>query len=303
MVGAGSTILLMKLTPRGGLTALAAVALLFTSACAAASDSDSSGSPSAAGTTSLAKCKPADLPLVKSGTLTIATDDPAYDPWFSDSKPSNGKGFESAVAYAVADKLGFTKDKVTWVKQGFNQAIQPGKKKFDFDINQFSISKARAKAVDFSSGYYTVSQAVITLKSSKFAGATSLADLKDAKLGAQIATTSLDAIDQIDPKTKPLVYDDTSKAGQALANKQVDGIVADLPTAYYLTAAEIDNSKIVGEFQPTGGTPEQFGLLLSKGSGLTSCASAAVSALGQDGTLKKLQDKWLTQATSVPELK
>jgi polar amino acid transport system substrate-binding protein len=294
----------MKLTPRGGLTALAAVALLLTSACAAASDSDSSDGPSAAnGATTLADCKPASLPLVKSGTLTIATDDPAYDPWFSDSDPSNGKGFESAVAYAVADKLGFPKDKVTWVKQGFNQAIQPGKKKFDFDINQFSISKTRAKAVDFSSGYYTVSQAIITLKSSKFANATSLADLKGAKLGAQIATTSLDAIDQIDPTTKPLVYDDTSKAGQALANKQVDAIVADLPTAYYLTAAEIDDSKIVGEFSQASGTPEQFGLLLSKGSGLTACASAAVDALDKDGTLKTLQDQWLTQATSVPELK
>jgi polar amino acid transport system substrate-binding protein len=292
----------MKLSPRGGLTALAAAALLFTSACAAASDS-SDGTSTAKGATTLSDCKPASLPLVTSGTLTVATDDPAYDPWFSDSLPSNGKGFESAVAYAVADKLGFPKGKVTWVKQGFNQAIQPGKKKFDFDINQFSISKSRAKAVDFSSGYYTVSQAIITLKSSKFAGATSLADLKDAKLGAQIATTSLDAIDQIDPKTKPLVYDDTSKAGQALANKQVDAIVADLPTAYYLTAAEIDDSKIVGEFKQTGGTPEQFGLLLGKGSGLTSCASAAVDALAKDGTLQKLQDQWLTQATSVPELK
>jgi polar amino acid transport system substrate-binding protein len=291
----------MKLSPRGGLAALAAAALLLTSACAAASDS--SGGGPATGTTKLSDCKAASLPLVKSGTLTVATDDPAYDPWFSDSKPSNGKGFESAVAYAVADKLGFPKDKVTWVKQGFNQAIQPGKKKFDFDINQFSISKSRAKAVDFSSGYYTVSQAIITLKSSKYSNATSLADLKDAKLGAQIATTSLDAIDQIDPKTKPLVYDDTSKAGQALANKQVDAIVADLPTAYYLTAAEIDNSKIVGEFSQTGGSPEQFGLLLAKGSGLTKCASAAVDALAKDGTLKNLQDQWLTQATSVPELK
>jgi polar amino acid transport system substrate-binding protein len=294
----------MKLTPRGGLTALAAVALLLTSACAASDSSDSSGSDGGStGAVTLADCKPADLSLVKSGTLTVATDDPAYDPWFSDSDPSNGKGFESAVAYAVADKLGFPKAKVTWVKQGFNQAIQPGTKKFDFDINQFSISKSRAKAVDFSSGYYTVSQAIITLKSSKFANATSLADLKDAKLGAQIATTSLDAIDQIDPQTKPLVYDDTSKAGQALANKQVDAIVADLPTAYYLTAAEIDDSKIVGEFSQASGTPEQFGLLLSKDSKLTPCASAAVDALAKDGTLKKLQDQWLTQATSVPELK
>lgn len=291
----------MKLITLGGLVAAATLAL--TSACAPASDSDGDKAADKPAATGLADCKPADLSLLKPGTLTIATDDPAYDPWFSDNKPSNGKGFESAVAYAVADKLGFAQGDVTWVKAGFNQAIQPGKKSFDFDINQFSISTKRAKAVDFSTGYYTVSQAIITLKDSKFVGAMSLADLKDAKLGAQIATTSLDAIDQIAPSTKPLVYDDTSKAGQALANKQVDAIVADLPTAYYLTAAEIDDSKIVGEFQPSSGTPEQFGLLLSKGSGLTDCASAAVDALAKDGTLQKLQEQWLTQATDVPELK
>ena len=296
----------MKINPLLGLTALAVAALVLTSACAPADSGGSDGSGTsdkAAAATTLADCKPAALTLVKDGTLTIATDDPAYDPWFSDNDPTNGKGFESAVAYAVADKLGFAKDEVTWIKAGFNQVVQPGRKNFDFDINQFSISTKRAKAVDFSSPYYSVSQAIITLDSSKFAGATTLADLKEAKLGAQIGTTSLTAIDQIDPTTKPLVYDDTSKAGQALQNKQVDAIVADLPTAYYLTAAEIDGSKIVGEFQPTSGTQEKFGLLLSKGSALTSCASAAVDALAKDGTLADLQATWLTSATDVPELK
>jgi polar amino acid transport system substrate-binding protein len=290
----------MKFTPKGGLTAIAALALVLTAACAPA-DSDGSDVKNVS---ALADCKAADLPLVKAGTLTIATDDPAYDPWFSDNDPSNGKGFESAVAYAVADKLGFAKSDVTWVKAGFNQAIQPGKKGFDFDINQFSISSSRAKAVDFSTPYYSAAQAIITLKGSKFAGATDLAALKDARLGAQIATTSLDAImDQIKPAAKPLVYDDTSKAAQALQNKQVDAIVADLPTAYYLTAAEIDGGTIVGQFQPTKGEQEQFGLLLSKGSKLTPCASAAVDALAKDGTLDKLKDEWLNQATDVPELK
>jgi polar amino acid transport system substrate-binding protein len=295
-----STLLLMKFTPKGGLTAIAAAALILTSACAPA-DSEGSDSKSVSG---LADCKPADLPVVKSGSLTIATDDPAYDPWFNDNDPSNGKGFESAVAYAVADKLGFAKGKVTWVKAGFNQVIQPGKKNFDFDINQFSISAKRAKAVDFSTPYYSAAQAIITLKGSKYAGAKSIADLKDAKLGAQIATTSLDAIiDQINPKAKPLVYDDTSKAAQALQNKQVDAIVADLPTAYYLTGAEIDGGTIVGQFQPTSGQQEKFGLLLSKGSKLTPCVSAAVDALAKDGTLDSLEKQWLTQATDVPELK
>ena len=291
----------MKFTPYGGLTAIAAAALVLTSACAPA---DSEGDTAPKSASALADCKPADLPLVKAGTFTIATDDPAYDPWFSDNDPSNGKGFESAVAYAVADKLGFAKSDVTWVKAGFNQAIQPGKKSFDIDINQFSISSSRAKAVDFSSPYYSAAQAIITLKGSKYAGATTLAELKDAKLGAQIATTSLDAItDQIKPATKPLVYDDTSKAAQALQNKQVDAIVADLPTAYYLTSAEIDGGTIVGQFQPAKGKQEQFGLLLSKGSKLTPCASAAVDALAKDGTLEKLKNEWLNQATDVPELK
>lgn len=290
----------MKFTPKGGLTALAALALALTAACAPA---DSEGSDTKA-VSALADCKPADLPLVKAGTFTIATDDPAYDPWFSNNDPSNGKGFESAVAYAVADKLGFAKSDVTWVKAGFNQAIQPGKKAFDVDINQFSISSSRAKAVDFSTPYYSAAQAIITLKGSKYAGATSLADLKDAKLGAQIATTSLDAIiEQVKPAAKPFVYDDTSKAAQALQNKQVDAIVADLPTAYYLTAAEIDGGTIVGQFQPAKGKQEQFGLLLSKGSKLTPCASAAVDALAKDGTLEKLKNEWLNQATDVPELK
>jgi polar amino acid transport system substrate-binding protein len=292
----------MKFTPKGGLTAIAAAALVLTSACAPADSEGSDGAPKAS--SALADCKPADLPLVKPGTFTIATDDPAYDPWFSNNDPSNGKGFESAVAYAVADKLGFAKSDVTWVKAGFNQAIQPGKKAFDVDINQFSISASRAKAVDFSTPYYSAAQAIITLKSSKYAGATTFADLKGAKLGAQIATTSLDAItDQVKPAAKPLVYDDTSKAAQALQNKQVDAIVADLPTAYYLTAAEIDGGTIVGQFQPTKGKQEQFGLLLSKGSKLTPCASAAVDALAKDGTLDKLKDEWLNQATDVPELK
>ena len=292
----------MTISTSRGLTAVAVLALALTAACAPTSDSDG-GSASGSASTSLSQCEPATLPVVAKGTLTVATDDPAYAPWFSDNDPTNGKGYESAVAYAVADKLGFTKNQVKWTKAGFNQVIQPGKKDFDFDINQFSISAQRAKAVDFSSPYYSASQAIITLKDSRYAGATSLADLKGAKLGAQIATTSLTAIDQIAPTTAPLVYDDTSKAGQALQNKQVDAIVADLPTAYYLTSAEITGGTIVGEFQPTKGEQEKFGLLLSKGSKLTPCVTAAVDALDSDGTLTKLQDQWLTQATNVPELK
>jgi polar amino acid transport system substrate-binding protein len=297
----------MKISPSSGLTALAALALALTAACAP-TDSDGgsdggSGADAAKAATSLSECKPADLPLLTSGTFTIATDDPAFEPWFVDNDPTNGQGFEGAVAYAVADRLGFAKDDVTWVKAGFNQAVQAGTKTFDVDINQFSITDDRAKVVDFSSPYYSAAQAIITLEDSSFAGATSLADLKDAKLGAQVATTSLEAIKQIDPATDPLVYDDTTKAAQALQNGQVDAVVADLPSAYYLTAAELDGATIVGQFQPTTGESEQFGLLLAKDSALTPCVSLAVDALVDDGTLAALEKEWLTQATDVPELK
>ena len=152
--------------------------------------------------------------------LTIATDDPVFEPWMFDNDPTNGKGFESAVAYAVAEKMGFSKDQVTWTRVPFNSSYQPGAKKFDFDINQISISPKRAEAVTFSDGYYTVTQAIIVEKDSPYADATSLADFEDATLGAQVGTTSLDAItDTIQPSTPPQVFDDTNIAKNALAER------------------------------------------------------------------------------------
>ncbi|GAA1896815.1 ABC transporter substrate-binding protein [Williamsia serinedens] len=290
----------MPLSLTRAATVVSVLALSALAACAPASESSS---PAASSSVALTDCTPSTLKVMTPGKLTVATDDPAYEPWFSDNDPTNGRGFESAVAYAVAAKLGFARDAVTWTKAGFNQVIQPGPKNFDVDINQFSISTQREKAVDFSAPYYRAAQAIITLKDSPFAGATSLSALKNARLGAQIATTSLTAIDQIAPTSKPLVYDDTSKAAQALQNRQVDAIVADLPTAYYLTSAELTGATIVGQFQPTRGEQEQFGMLLAKGSPLTSCVSAAVNALRADGTLAALQKQWLSQATDVPELR
>ena len=290
------------LPPRVAPLGVAVTALTLSALAACAPADDKTDSPSSDATVSLSQCKPADLSLYKSGTLTIATDTPAYDPWFSDNDPANGKGFEGAVARAVAGKLGFAPDKITWVKQGFNEAIKPGKKSFDFDINQFSITKDREKIVDFSAPYYKAAQAVITLKSSKFAGATTLAELKDAKIGAQVGTTSLQAVSQISADAKPLVYDDTSKAAQALQNKQVDAIIADVPTAYYLVAAELDGATIVGQFQPQTGDSEEFGLLLDKDSKLTPCVDAAVESLRKDGTLDQLEKQWLSEKTDVPEL-
>ena len=287
--------------PRPHLALASAAALLTLATACAPSDSGDDDTEASATPSS---CDVADLALVEKGTLTIATDDPAYEPWFVDNDPTNGKGFESAVAYAVAEQLGFSADQVTWTKVPFNTSYQPGEKSFDFDINQISITPEREKAVDFSTPYYEAAQAVITLKDSDFADAKSLADFADAKLGAQIGTTSLKAItDQIKPTTDPLVYDDTTKAAAALQNGQVDGIVADLPTAFYLTAAEIDDSVIAGQFQFDAGDPEQFGLLLGKDSELTPCVDQAVEALQKDGTLADLEQQWLSESASAPVLK
>ncbi|AOR34967.1 ABC transporter substrate-binding protein [Streptomyces fodineus] len=294
----------MYLAPRTVRRALAAatVALLATAVgCAPQPEEKASTASSGAAAKSCAKGK---LATKTSGKLTIATDEPAYEPWFKDDKPANGKGFESAVAYAVARQLGYDRSAVGWQSVPFNKAFAPGVKTFDFDINQVSISAERKKAVDFSSGYYDVRQAVIALKGGKAAKAKSIADLKDLKLGAQVGTTSLDYItDVVKPKQEPAAYAKNDQAKSALQNGQVDAIVVDLPTAFYITAAEVTNAKIVGQFENQGGTPEQFGLVLDKGSALTSCVSGAVDALRKDGTLAKLEKQWLSDAVDAPVLK
>jgi len=248
-------------------------------------------------------CKAGALSTLTPGTLTIGTDDPAYTPWFDSNKPANGKGFESAVAYAVAKQLGYPNAKVKWVKASFNTVIQPGKKAFDFDINEVSITPERAKAVDFSTGYYDVAQALVTTTKSKIAKAKSIVDLANAKLGAAVGTTSYSTItDVVKPKAKPAVFDTNDIATQALINGQIDGLVLDLPTAFYVSAAALKNGLIVGQFAPKAGS-EQFGLVLSKGSALTSCLSTAVDALRANGKLKTLAATWLGNTAGAPVLK
>ncbi|MFE2406704.1 ABC transporter substrate-binding protein [Kitasatospora sp. NPDC059408] len=279
---------------------LAAAAAL--TACAP-QDAKTDGAAGAGASGTSTGCAPGALATRTAGTLTIGTDKPAYDPWFSEDKPENGKGFESAVAYAVADKLGYPKEKVTWVVAPFNKATSPGPKDFDFDVNQVSVSAERKQAVDFSSGYYDVRQAVIALKNSKAAGAKSIADLKGAKLGAQVGTTSLDTItDTIKPSTRPAVFDSNDLAKAALKNGQVEALVVDLPTAFYITGAEVPEAQVVGQFD-SASQGEQFGLVLDKGSRLTGCVSQAVDALRADGTLAKLEKQWLSDAVSAPVLK
>jgi polar amino acid transport system substrate-binding protein len=278
----------------------AALALVTVSACSPVEDdTTTSASPSA----SVDACPSGALTgTVAAGKITIGTDNPAYEPWFSDNKPANGQGFESAVAYEVAKRLGYPKEQVAWTSVTFNNAIAPGPKKFDFDVNQFSITDERKQAVDFSAPYYLVRQTVITTKGSKIASAKSLAELAGAKLGAQVGTTSYQAVtDIIKPTAKPSVFNSNDDAKAALENGTVDGIVVDLPTAFYMTGAELKDGVIVGQL-PQVGVPEQFGLVLDKGSNLTGCVSAAVDQLRQDGTLAVLEKTWLSDS-GAPELK
>lgn len=241
---------------------------------------------------------------VRAGKLTIATSQPAYPPYVLNNAPQSGKGFESAVAYAVAGKLGFAKKDVVWTRVDFDKAIAPGPKDFDLNIQQYTITDARRKKVDFSSSYFTAPQAVVALKGSKVADATSIAALRSALFGVQTATTSLTAIqNQIKPDAQPQVYNTNSDVVTALKSKQVDAIVVDLPTAFYLVDAQLDNGVILGQLPDSQAGGEQWGFLLAKGSPLTAKVSQAVDALRADGTLQKLQDQWLSGDAGAPVLK
>jgi len=269
-------------------------------ATACGDDDDSSGSSSSSTTATADACAKDQLQLTNSGQLTVGTDKPAFPPYFEDNDPTNGKGFESAVAYAVADKMGFSKGDVKWTVVPFNSSYAPGPKNFDFDINQISITPAREKAVSFSKPYYVAPQAVVIGKGSDLK-VSSLADLKDATIGVQIGTTSLDAVNEVvKPSTQPKVFNDSNDVVTALKQNQVDAIVVDLPTAFYLTAAQVPGSKIVGQFSAPGG--DSFGLLLAKDSKLTPCVDKAIAELDSSGELKQITDRWMGEAAGAPEL-
>jgi polar amino acid transport system substrate-binding protein len=271
----------------------------------------------AAGTTAEpaaeAACEKSQLTLVSPGKLTVGTDNPAFPPWFEGgtpdgssweiNDPATGEGFESAVAYAVAEKLGFADDEVTWVVVPFNNSFKPGPKSFDFDINQISVTDERDQAVDFSDSYYDVNQALVVLNGTPIADATSLADLKPYQLGAQIGTTSLGYInDTIQPDKDPRVYDTSNDVIAAINAKQIDGLVVDLPTAFFLVGAEeVKNGKVVGQFPSTGGQ-EHFGMLFEEGNTLRDCVNDALAELKADGTLEQIQTEWLSNKTSAPVL-
>jgi len=240
-----------------------------------------------------------DEGYVTPGKLTIATGETAYYPYVIDDKPESGEGFEAAVAYAVAAKLGFSHDDVEWVRTSFESAIAPGPKSFDFNIQQYTITDERTQAVDFSSPYYSASQAVVAIEGGAADGVTDLAGLKDIQLGAMSGSTSATTIaDAVQPNVEPRLYGSNEDAVAALKANQIDAIVLDLPTAYYATGVYIENSFIVGEL-PAAGVPDEWGLLLAKDSPLTEKVTAAVDALRADGTLDEITDEWLGSGQGV----
>jgi polar amino acid transport system substrate-binding protein len=289
------------------LLTMAAAGLLL-AACAP----EQQAQPGGGGGTEADSCQKDQLNLVEEGQLTIGTDNPAFPPWFEGgtpegspweiNDPSTGEGFESAVAYAVAGELGFSDDEVEWVEVPFNQSFKPGPKDFDFDINQISYVPARDEAVDFSDSYYDVNQALVAVQGTPLANATTLDELRSYKLGAPVGTTSFDYIDQnIQPEQDPGVYDTLNDAISALKNGQVEGIVVDLPTAFFITAVQIPKGTIVGQF-PTVGEQEYFGMVFEEGNPLVECVNQALDRLKEDGTLQAIQQEWLTDKADAPVL-
>ena len=279
---------------RTALKAVLAVAVAGASLALAACSTGASSTPSPTAN---------ELQTLTAGKLTIGTGNPAYEPWVVGDAPESGEGYEAAVAYAVADKLGFAKSDVVWVRTTFDEAIAPGPKNFDFNLQQYSITDERKANVDFSSPYYSTTQTVITIKGSKADGVTTIAGLKDLVIGAASGTTSFTAIeDVIKPTSGAQAFNSNDDAKAALQAGQIDALVVDLPTALYLTAVELDGGKIVGQLDGSA-AGDQFGLVLDKGSSLTAAVSAAVDALQADGTLAELQKKWLADYAGAPVLK
>ncbi len=278
----------------------ALLALAVFAGCGSDDESTSSAATETA-SVSLDECQADSLETKAAGTLTVATDKPAFPPYFEDDDPTNGEGFESAVAYAIADKLGFEEADVKWSVVAFNAAFAPGPKDFDFDLNQVSIKPARAEAVDFSTPYYEAEQALVALKGSPAADATSIADLADTSIGVQIGTTSLDAVNEvIRPSSEPQVFDTSNDVVSALKNEQVDAVVVDVPTAFFLTAVQVTEGVVVGQFPAPGG--DEWGAVLEKDSAITDCVSAAIDELNSNGELADIEQQWMSDSTNAPVL-
>lgn len=298
------TVLLLTLAACGGAAEEAGTASEPADPPAAAASEPAAGSSTSTSEPAVAagSCAAPDLPTVEQGVLTVATGEPAFEPWMVDDDPTNQQGFESALVYALAEQLGFAAGDVTWTRTGFDEAVAPGDKDYDFNIQQYSITPERDEVVDFSDGYYAVEQALVAAEDSPVAGAEAVGDLTDARLGAAIGTTSLDYVEQvIAPTSDAQVFDDNAGAKAAFDAGQVDGLVFDLPTAYFITAVEIPDAAIVGVL-PREGDSEQLGMLFTEGSELVDCVNEALAALDEDGTLAELEEQWLSQGGDIPEL-
>ena len=271
--------------------ALGATVLISTLAFTACGGDDSSSSGSGG-----------ECATITEGKLTIGTGSPAYSPWVENDAPESGEGFEAAVALAVAKELGYEGENVVWVRTTFDEAIQPGEKSFDFNLQQFSITNERKANISFSDPYYSSNQAIVALEGSAAEGAATVADLKDVKFGAQAGTTSLDFINEvIQPDAEAFVYDDNAGAKAALEAAQIDAIVVDLPTALYISAVEIEGSKVIGQFPASaGGTTDDFGLVFSKDNPLVACVNTALAAVRESGALADAESKWLSDNAGVP---
>jgi polar amino acid transport system substrate-binding protein len=273
---------------------------LLLAACGGSDSSSDTTSPSGDAAQSAAEC--AAGKTLEEGVLTVGTGDPAYSPWVIDDKPESKEGFEAAVAYAVAAELGFADADVKWVRTTFDEAIQPGVKNFDFNLQQYSITEERKQTVTFSDGYYTTNQAIVGLTDSAAKGATTLDAIKKLKLGAQAGTTSLAYItDVIQPEQEPFVYDDNAGAKAALEAKQIDAAVFDLPTALYVSAVEIEGSAVLGQFPAQdGATADEFGLVFDKDNALATCVNTALATLKENGSLASITAQWLSTSTNIP---
>ena len=288
---------------------LVTLVALTVAACGGDEEPEEAAPTTEAAATEPDPCAKDQLNLVTPGQLTIGTDNPAFPPWFQDAEGApwdpttepTKQGYEAAVAYAVAGELGFSDEEVEWTVVPFDTAFRPGPKEFDFDINQVSYTEERDGAVDFSDSYYDVQQAVVTLKSSDYADATALADFEGAKLGAQVGTTSFEVIQStIQPGEPPAVFNTNNDAISALKNGQVDGIVTDLPTAFFITAVQVPKGKIVG--QVAAESQEYFGLVFEEGNALRDCVNGALTALREDGTLEQIEQEWLADKANAPVL-
>ena len=284
-------------------TILISILLAFSMlAAACSSDSAETGPTAAAGS-----CDVADLTLVSAGKLTVATGEPAFPPWVGTTDgegfddPESQLGFEAGLVYAIADELGFASTDVVWTRIGFNEAIAPGDKPWDFNLQQYSITSDRDEIVDFSSPYYVTQQALVVYPDSPYASVKTTADLKDAILGAQIGTTSLDFIENvIKPNTEPNVYDENVDLEAAMIAGQIDGLVLDLPTGYFVTAVQVEGSIIAGQFEAEAAEPDEYGLLFAEGNPLVPCVNTALEALRSNGKLQELEDTYLTQGGGIP---